>query len=173
VWTHRYTCTYTYKQICISTYWYILLCTSMYQYILVFTSISTLFSCWGLGCVQDTIVVVRPYPYSNADDIENVLFAYCLYAHPQLFFECHLSPTGWLSPKNPSLWHHTPGWPDCGLGFDEEANSENRPSQAFWRDSWSLEGGWSVIKWSVLFCWGLYLFVPVHTSMYQYVLGIV
>ncbi len=39
VWTHRYTCTYSYIQVCTSTYWYILLCTSMYQYILVFTSI--------------------------------------------------------------------------------------------------------------------------------------
>ncbi len=47
-----------------------------------------------MGCVQDTIVVVQPYPYSITDDIDDLSFADCLYAHPQLFFKCHLSPTG-------------------------------------------------------------------------------
>ncbi len=85
-------------------------------------------------CVQDTIEVVQPYPYSITDDIidiENVPFAVWLYAHPQLFFKSH-TPTGWLSPKNPSYaWV---AWL-CGLDFDEEENSENWPSQAFCRNS--------------------------------------
>ncbi len=69
----------------------------MYQYILVFTSIYNFIQVlrgWGPGCVQDTIVMVQPYPYSITDDTDDVPFADCLYASPQLFFKCHLSPTG-------------------------------------------------------------------------------
>jgi hypothetical protein len=48
--------------------------------------------------------VVPPYPYSIADDIADVPFGDCWYAHPQLLFKCHLhpTPTGWWSPKNSS-----------------------------------------------------------------------
>jgi hypothetical protein len=53
----------------------------MYWYILVFTSFTFFNSCVeGLGCVQDTIVVVPPYPYSIADDIADVTFGDCWYA---------------------------------------------------------------------------------------------
>ncbi len=52
--------------------------------------------------MQDTIVVVPPYPYSIAHDIDNVPFGDCWYALPQLFFKCHLCPAGGLAPKNPS-----------------------------------------------------------------------
>ena len=63
----------------------------------------TLFSgAEGLGCVQDTIVVVPPYPYSITEDIEDVPFTDCLYAHTQLLFQCHLCHTGGQPPKNPS-----------------------------------------------------------------------
>ncbi len=53
-------------------------------------------------CVQDTIVVILPYPYSITEDIDNVPFKDCWYARPQLFFQCHLRPTGGWLPKNPS-----------------------------------------------------------------------
>jgi hypothetical protein len=55
--------------------------------------------------VQDTIVVVPPYPYSIADDIADVPFWDGWYALPQLLFKCHLHPTpttGRWSPKNSS-----------------------------------------------------------------------
>jgi hypothetical protein len=75
----------------------------MYWYILVFTSFTFFYSgVEGLGCVQNTIVVVPPYPYSIADDIANVPFGDCWYARPQLFFKCHLHPTGGRSTKKPS-----------------------------------------------------------------------
>ncbi len=66
----------------------------MYHYNLVFTSIYNFIQVlrgWG---VQDTSVVCQPYPYSITGDIDNVPFADYLYAHPKLFFKCHLSPTG-------------------------------------------------------------------------------
>ncbi len=66
----------------------------MYQCVLVFTSIYNFIQVlrgWG---VQDTIIVVQPYPYIITDDIDDVPFADCLYARPQLFIKCHLSPTG-------------------------------------------------------------------------------
>ncbi len=34
----------------------------------------------GLGCVQDTIVVIPPYPYSITEDIDDVPFKDCWYA---------------------------------------------------------------------------------------------
>ncbi len=52
--------------------------------------------------MQDTIVVILPYPYSITDDIDDVPFQDCWYARPQLFFQCHLRPTGGRMPKNPS-----------------------------------------------------------------------
>ena len=52
--------------------------------------------------VQDTIVVVPPYPYSIEDDPADVPFEDCWYARPQLFFNCHLRPSGARPPKNPS-----------------------------------------------------------------------
>jgi hypothetical protein len=66
----------------------------MYWYILIFTSFTFFNSCvdW-LVCVQDTIVVVPPYPYSIADDIADVTFGDCWYAQPQLLLKCHLCPT--------------------------------------------------------------------------------
>ena len=52
--------------------------------------------------MQDTIVVVPPYPYSITEDIEDVPFEDCWYARTQLLFQCHLRPAGGRPPKNPS-----------------------------------------------------------------------
>jgi len=52
--------------------------------------------------VQDTIIVVPPFPYSIAKEIDYVPFDDCWYAHTQLFFQCHLRPSGGRPPKNPS-----------------------------------------------------------------------
>jgi hypothetical protein len=52
--------------------------------------------------VQDTIVVILPYPYSITEDIVDVPFKDCWYARPQLFFQCHLRPIGGRQPKNQS-----------------------------------------------------------------------
>ncbi len=56
----------------------------------------------GLGCVQDTILVVPPYPYSIAEDTADVPWEDMWYARAQLFFTCHLRPSGGPQPKNPS-----------------------------------------------------------------------
>ncbi len=55
-----------------------------------------------LGCVQDTILVVPPYPYSIAEDTNDVPWEDMWYARAQLFFTCHMSPSGGRQPKNPS-----------------------------------------------------------------------
>jgi hypothetical protein len=67
------TSTYSYIQVCTSTYGYILLCTIMYQYTLVFSSIYSFIQVLRGWDVQDTIVVVQPYPDSIADDIDDVV----------------------------------------------------------------------------------------------------
>ncbi len=51
--------------------------------------------------MQDTIVVIPPYPYSITEHIADVPFKDCWYARPQLFFQCYLRPTGGRQPKNP------------------------------------------------------------------------
>jgi hypothetical protein len=50
--------------------------------------------------VQDTIVVIPPYPYSITEDIDNVPFKDCWYALPQLFLQRHLRSTGGQQHKN-------------------------------------------------------------------------
>ena len=71
---------------------YVLVHTSTYEYILVF----------NFCAVQDTILVVPPYPYCIEDDTNDVPVEECWYARTQLFFTCHLRPTGGRPPKNPS-----------------------------------------------------------------------
>jgi hypothetical protein len=46
--------------------------------------------------------VVPPYPYSIAEDAADVPWEDMWYARAQLFFTCHLRPTGGRQPKNPS-----------------------------------------------------------------------
>jgi len=53
-------------------------------------------------CVQDTIVVVPPYPYSLEEDHRDVPLEDCWYARSQLFFTCVLRPKDGRLPKNPT-----------------------------------------------------------------------
>jgi hypothetical protein len=50
--------------------------------------------------VQNTILVIPPYPYCIEEDSEDVPLEDCWYARPQLFFTCYLHPTGGRPPKN-------------------------------------------------------------------------
>jgi hypothetical protein len=52
--------------------------------------------------VQDTVLVVPPYPYCIEEDRIDVPLEDCWYARPQLFFTCHLRPKHGRLPKNPS-----------------------------------------------------------------------
>ena len=51
-------------------------------------------------CVQDTILVIPPYPYCIEEDSNDVLFEDCWYARPQLLFTCYLRPKDGRPPKN-------------------------------------------------------------------------
>ena len=64
-------------------------CISLYLYI-------------QLWCVQDTILVVPPYPYCIEKVSQDVLLEDCWYARLQLLFTCYLRPTGERPPKNAS-----------------------------------------------------------------------
>jgi hypothetical protein len=55
-----------------------------------------------LCCVQDTILVIPPYPYCIEEVSQDVLLEDCWYARPQRLFTCHLRPKGGRPPKNPS-----------------------------------------------------------------------
>ena len=67
------------------------------MYMCVYTSIYTDIHCW---CVQDTVVVVPPYPYCIEEDRLDVDLDDCWYARPQLFFKCYLRPKHGREPKN-------------------------------------------------------------------------
>jgi hypothetical protein len=51
-------------------------------------------------CVQDTILVVSPYPYCIEVDRHDVPLEDCWYARLQLFFTCVLRPKDGILPKN-------------------------------------------------------------------------
>ena len=53
-------------------------------------------------CVQDTILVIPPYPNCNEEDSNDVPLEDCWYACPQLLLACFLRPQGGRPPKNPS-----------------------------------------------------------------------
>ena len=53
-------------------YWYVPLCTCIFHSYLQCYSGSD-----GLWCVQDTIIVIQPYPYSIAEEIDDVPFEDC------------------------------------------------------------------------------------------------
>ncbi len=55
---------------------------------------------YQLCCVQDTILVIPPYPYCIDADNNDVLLEDCWYACPQLLITCYLCPTGGRPPKN-------------------------------------------------------------------------
>ena len=63
----------------------------------VYTGLYPDMQCW---CVQDTVVVVPPYPYCIEEDRLDVDLEDCWYARPQLFFKCHLRPKNAREPKN-------------------------------------------------------------------------
>ena len=50
-------------------------------------------------CVQDTILVVPPYPFCIEADRHDVPLEDCWYASPQLFFTCVLQPKDGRLPK--------------------------------------------------------------------------
>ena len=50
--------------------------------------------------MQDTILVIPPYPYCIEEDPNDVLLEECWYARPQLLFTCYLRPKGGRPPKN-------------------------------------------------------------------------
>jgi hypothetical protein len=66
----------------------------MYEYILRYSYDILYF------CVQDTILVVPPYPYCIKEDRHDVLMEDCRYARPQLFNACVLRPKDGRLPKN-------------------------------------------------------------------------
>ncbi len=51
-------------------------------------------------CVQDTILVVPPYPFCIEEDRHDVPLEDCWYASPQLFFTCVLRPKDGRLPKS-------------------------------------------------------------------------
>jgi hypothetical protein len=68
----------------------------MYVYILVYTLMYSIYA-------QDTIVIVRPYPYCIQcieEDRHDVALEDCWFARPQLFFKCCLRPKHGREPKN-------------------------------------------------------------------------
>ena len=73
---------YWYVQVHSSMYWYILVCTGTYSYVLLCTGVlHPYLQCYslsdGLWCVQDTIIVVPPFPYSIAEVIDDIPFDDC------------------------------------------------------------------------------------------------
>ena len=69
----------------------------IFMYISVYTRIYfDIHRCY----VQDTVVVVPPYPYCIEEDRLDVDLEDCWYARPQLFFKCHLRPKNAREPKN-------------------------------------------------------------------------
>ena len=52
--------------------------------------------------VQDTILVIPPYPYCIEEDNNEVPLEDCWYARPQLLFTCYLRPSCVRPPKNAS-----------------------------------------------------------------------
>ena len=56
-----------------------------------------------LGCyLQDTILVIPPYPYCIEEVPQDVPLEDCWYARPQLLFTCYLHPKHGRAPKNPT-----------------------------------------------------------------------
>ncbi len=74
--------------------------TRMYWYVPVHTILDAFFA----GRVQDTVLVVLPYPYFIEEDCSDVPLEDCWTARPQLFFSCflRLRPKGGRMPKTAS-----------------------------------------------------------------------
>jgi hypothetical protein len=52
--------------------------------------------------MQDTILIIPPYPYCIDEVFEDVPLDDCWFACPQLLFTCYLRPKGGRPPKNPT-----------------------------------------------------------------------
>ena len=70
--------------------------TYCHQYSMYTVCIGTYHDC---TFVQDTILVVPPYPYSIEEDRHDVDLEDCWASRPQLFFTCHLRPKDGRMPK--------------------------------------------------------------------------
>jgi hypothetical protein len=70
-------------------YWYVLIHTEIYRDALYF-------------CLQDTVIVVPPYPYCIKEDRNDVPQQGCWYAQPLLFFTGYLRPKDGRSSKQPT-----------------------------------------------------------------------
>ncbi len=163
VWTHSYICTYSYMQVHTS----ILVCTGAYWILLVFTF---LFLCWGSGvCAGHHSCGPALSLQQHCHRLWTMFPLQAVGMHSPSYSS---SATWVLRADGPLRTYHMPGWSDGGLDCNEEDKGINGPSQAFCRDLKEQEGWWSVINGSVLFCGSLYLYIPVHTCLYQYVLGI-
>ena len=66
--------------------------------------------------MQDTIVVVPPFPYCIEEDRHAVPLEDCWYARPQLYFTCVLRPTNGRLPKN-RTYKKGPDDIECTLVF--------------------------------------------------------
>ena len=75
----------------------------MYRVYTLFIDVCTCLHLYvELFCVQDTILVIPPYPYCIEEVPQDVPLEECWYARPQLLFTCFLRPQGGRPPKNPS-----------------------------------------------------------------------
>jgi hypothetical protein len=52
--------------------------------------------------MQDTILIIPPYPYCIEEVFEDVPLDDCWFARPQLLLTCYLRPKGGRPPKNPT-----------------------------------------------------------------------
>ena len=91
----------------------------------------------NLGCcLQDTILVIPPYPYCIEEVPQDVPLEDCWYARPQLLFTCYLRPKHGRAPKNPT-YRNGPDDIHKHLVFFSTFEELNCPSV----------GRWSVLGW--------------------------
>ena len=67
-------------------------------YTVMWLLISSILGC----CLQDTILVIPPYPYYIKEVPQDVPLEDCWYARPQLLFTLYLRPKHGIAPKNPT-----------------------------------------------------------------------
>ncbi len=93
-------------------------------------------------CVQDTILVVPPYPLCNEDDRHDVPLEGCWYARrPPLFFTCVLRPKDGRLPKN---LQNRPWWHSIHPGFLEYLWRAQIAYQGAYGGRWSDQAVWTI-----------------------------
>ncbi len=102
--------------------------------------------------MQDTVLVVPPYPYCIEEDSHAVDLEDCWTAWPQLFFSCHLRPKGGRMPKN---GNHKIGPDDRRYDlvffstFEELTLPIKADSKGPWKMlGWSSKGPWKMLGWA-------------------------